>query len=143
MNDLEHAKELLINENLTCVLCCQEQVYTSIKKGIQPMVDFLTQGISLEGFSAADKIVGKAAAMLFALAKVKEVHAQVLSKTAATVLEQYHIAYTYEILTESIINRSGSGLCPMEQAVEEAARPEDAFTAIKETLHILKNKERV
>lgn len=81
------------------------------------MLDYIAEGTDLSGFSAADKIVGKAAAMLFALAGVKVLHAQVLSRGAEEILHIHGIPYTCDTLTEGIINRRRDGLCPMEQAV--------------------------
>ncbi|MBQ8515596.1 MAG: DUF1893 domain-containing protein [Ruminococcus sp.] len=117
MTDLQKAKELLENGSFTCVLCRDGQTFKSTKAGISPMLDYIAEGIDLSGFSAADKIVGKAAAMLFALAGVKALHAQTLSRSAEEILRMHRIQYTYDIRTEGIINRRGDGLCPMEQAV--------------------------
>lgn len=131
MSNIEKAKELLASDGYTCVLCRGDTVYTSRDKGISPMLDFIDGGISLEGFSAADKIVGKAAAMLFVLAGVDELFAEVLSKNAADVLEKYGIAYTFGTMTDIIINRKGNGICPMEEATADIDDPAEAFIAVK------------
>ena len=65
MNSIERAKETLKNGKYTCVVCSNDIIYTSTQKGVAPMLDFIEKNICLTGFSAADKIVGKAAAMLF------------------------------------------------------------------------------
>ena len=49
------------------------------------------------------------------------------------VLELYGVNYEYEMLTEKIINRDGTDICPMEKAVSET-------DDIKETYSILQNK---
>lgn len=131
MRDLELAVKLLNNENYTCVLCKGEQFYTSRQKGISPMLDWIDSGADLQGFSAADKIVGKAAAMLFVLAGIRSVHAQVLSELGKQVLEQHGIDVSYSTLTKRIINRNGDGICPMEGTVADIHTPHEAITAIR------------
>lgn len=130
MKDITKAKTIL-ESGYTCVLVKGKMSFTSKRNGIVPMVKFLNDGIGLEGFSVADKIVGKAVAMLFVLAKVKEVYAEVLSKTAISVLEANGIAYSYKILTDNIINRQGTGLCPMEETVKDIFDCKQAYEKIK------------
>lgn len=118
MSDILKAKELLYEGDFTCVLCNNDIVYVSKEKGISPMLDFIMDGVELVGFSAADKVVGKAAAMLFAKAGVREVYGEVMSKEGIAFLESHDIAYSYQVLAENIINRKGDGICPMENEVE-------------------------
>ena len=119
---------------LTCVLCRGETVYRSEKKGIAPMMDFLEEGIDLCGFSAADRVVGRAAALLFVLAGVKEVYSEVLSEGALQVFHAHGIPVRYGTLTPYIINRQGNGPCPMEHAVRAIDDPHVAHGVLKRTL---------
>lgn len=70
MTDLEKAKSLLKN-NITCVLVKDDNVLSSTKTGIAPVMELIENNVNLEGYSVADKIVGKAVAMLFCKAKNK------------------------------------------------------------------------
>lgn len=145
MSDLERAKALLSSSSHTCVLCRGEEVWTSDRSGIAPMLRFLEDEIDLRGASAADRIVGRAAAMLFALAGVKSLYAEVLSERALPILEQYGIAISHRTLTPAIINRRGDGPCPMERAVESIDDPLEALEAIRATVASLNkqnNKEK-
>ncbi len=137
MRDSERAKALLAEGSYSCVLCRGEQVYTSMLRGVLPLVRFLSEGTDLRDFSAADKIVGKAAAMLFVLARVKEVYAPVMSETATEVFRLYGIAFDCGLRVQTIVNRSGTGPCPMETAVDGISDPQVAFQAIKVTLEKL------
>lgn len=137
MNNLDKAKTLLTDGEYTCVLCKGDTIHTSTLKGIVPMIEFLEKGIDLKGFSVADKIVGKAAAMLFSLANVKEVYAEVLSVGAAEYLSSCNINFKYSTLTDKIINRKGDGICPMELAVADITNEQEAFKAIKNKLNKL------
>lgn len=140
MNDLEKAKELYKSQNHTCVLCKDDIIYTSDLKGIAPMVNFIEQNTDLKGFSAADKIVGKAVAMLFISAGVTSVYADVMSKAAVSIFSDYCVDYSYNILTENIINRTGNGLCPMEQAVSNISDISQALSVIKNAIEKLRHK---
>lgn len=119
MSDIEKAKEQLLSGDFTCVLCKGEKFYTSGERGVSPMLSLLADGTEVFGFSAADKVVGKAAAMLFVCAGVTEIFALVISKSAAEFLDKRGVKYSYEKMTEKIINRMGDGVCPMEQAVAD------------------------
>lgn len=139
MTDLEQAKTLLASDNgYTCVLCRGDQVYTSTIRGVAPMVDFLAQGTDLTDFSAADRVVGRAAAFLFAHAGVRAVYAPVMSDGALQLFAQYDIQAQCDTVTETIINRSGTDRCPMEKAVTGIDTPEEALSAIQDTLRALR-----
>lgn len=140
MTDMEQALSLFQGGEYSCVLCMGGITHTSKNNGISPLVDFLTAGIDLSGFSAADKIVGKAAAMLFVFAGIKEGYASIISRQAIEVLEKYNVKYSYGTLAEVITNRTGTGLCPMEQAVRDIDDPTMALDAVKRALNELSNR---
>ena len=67
MSDLERAKGGLSGHTLCLVR--GEEILMRDERGIAPMMALLAEGKDLTGFSAADRVVGKAAAMLFVKAK--------------------------------------------------------------------------
>ncbi len=138
MTNLEKAKDMLKNGGYTCVLCKGEQIYTADKRGVAPMLEFIDSGIDLRGFSAADKVIGKAAAMLFVHAGVVEVYADVMSKAAADFLSVNGVAFTYDKLVDKIINRKGDGICPMEQVTADINDTNEAIIAIQKRLEELR-----
>lgn len=103
---------------------------TSDKRGVAPMVDFIREGRDLTGYSAADRVVGKAAAVLFIKAGVKEIHAMTLSESARDLLAAHGVKATRETLTDRIMNRAGDGPCPMESAVSGTNDIAEAFGPI-------------
>lgn len=125
------AKELLTEEK-SLVLVKDDTVIESTLSGIKPLINLLSEGTDLNGFSLADKIVGKAQAMLCIKAGIKEVYAKVLSKKAEAILNKYNIPYTYGVLTDEIINRRGDDICPMEKVVKDIDDIETAYIALKE-----------
>jgi hypothetical protein len=130
LTDGENARKILIEQGFTCVICKNETVYTTTLRGVKPLVQWLESGTDLKGFSAADKVVGKATAFLYCLLGVKEVFAQVMSDSALTVLQSHGIAARCDTQVKNIINRKGDGICPFEAAVLEITAPAQARAAI-------------
>ena len=131
MTDLERAKILLREGNHACVLCLDEMTFTSDANGIKPLNWWLKDGCRFEGFSAADRVIGRAAAFLYVLLGVKEVYADVLSESAVPVLDRFGISWSYREKVKNIMNRTGDDLCPMEKIALEYEEPEDAYDALK------------
>ncbi len=136
MDNLFQAKKI-INEGHTCVLCNGEDIVLSDERGVKPLVEWVKDGRTFSGYSAADKVVGKAAALLYVTLRVKIIWAGVISKPAAEVFEKYGIEYWYDTLADAIINRKGDGFCPMETAVKDIDSPEEALVAIQNKLNEL------
>lgn len=132
--DVTQAQILLENNNYTCVLCKNEVTYTSIQRGITPLLDWYHSEENFSDFSAADKVVGRGAAFLYILLEIKEVYAPVMSELAATLLKSHGISVSYETLVPCITNRAGDGRCPIEQSVIGVEEPEEALSIIKERL---------
>lgn len=131
------ARSLLESGGYTCVLCRDEAVLTDTRRGIRPLLELLENPGQLSGYSAADKVVGKAAAFLYHLLGVDFVYAQVISQPAADVLTQYGIATEYASLVPAIRNRDNTGFCPMETAVLYIDDPNAALAAVRQVLNSL------
>ena len=138
MERLERAKQILENEGCTCVICGENGVYKSDRRGVAPLLELLDKGMDMTGASAADRVVGKATAFLYGLLGVKEVYARVMSKPAAAVLTALGIAHSWDQLVEGIENRQKNGPCPMEHATRDCQTPEEALVAIRQTLEALR-----
>jgi len=143
INNLERAIKILEEEKeLTLVLVLNEDIYKSTEKGIKPLLNLLNSGKKYLDYSAADKIVGKAAAMLYKLLGVKEIYGEVMSISAIKFLEQNNLNFKYKINTKEIINRKGTGICPMEQTVLNIENPIEAKKALDNKLKELINQKK-
>ena len=131
---MEQSRRILEENGYTCVLKKDDTIYTATERGVKPLVRWLTEGIDAKGFSAADKVVGRATAYLYVLLGVKAVWAAVMSEAAAEVLRRHGIEAAQDKLVPNIINRSGTGICPFEEAVLHIQTPEEALTAIREKM---------
>ena len=134
MYDLKTAEKLLIGENLTLLVYSGDQVIKSSERGVMPLLKLIDRNQSLKGFTAVDKVVGKAAAYLYCILQVDSVHALTISKSAKQVLENFNVKVSYNCLADYIINRKGNGKCPMESAVETCENRFDALNKIKQKL---------
>ena len=110
------------------------QIIDLVKAAGMQKIDWLDTGCDLTGFSAADRVVGRATAFLYCLLGVSCVYARVMSRPAAQVLESSGIAWEAGELVEGIINRRGTGPCPFESAVLEIQTPEIALAAIRDKM---------
>ena len=138
MTQWEKARAILEAENCTCVICGEGKVYKSDRRGVAPLLQFLDEGLQVAGFSAADRVVGKATAYLYCLLGVKEVYARVMSKPAQAVLKEAGITTAHDRLVEGIRNRQNDGPCPMEHATRECETAQQALEAIRQALERLR-----
>lgn len=140
MSDLERARALLQgNLSYTCAFVSGDNEKTSEQRGVRPLLELINAGETLAGWAAADRVVGRAAALLYVCLGVQKLYAEVLSKPAEAVLKVHRIEYGYAILTDGIKNRSGDGPCPMEQATMEIFDPQEGLQAIRAKLKELAN----
>lgn len=128
MTDLIFAKQNL--DGHTLGLCKDGKLLLSCKRGVMPMVDYIRADVCLNGFSAADTIVGKAVASMFVMCGIVAVFAKVISRQGLDYLRSHGVYVEYDLLTENIENRQGTGICPMEEAVAALSDPQDCFAAV-------------
>lgn len=129
--NLSKALSLLDAGDYTCVACRGSAVYTATERGVKPLLNWLDSGLSLEGFSAADRVVGRATAFLYCLLGVDAVYARVMSRPAAEVLSAHGVWADTDTLVDGITNRKGTGPCPFEAAVLEISDTSQALAAIR------------
>ena len=132
---LEEAKSLLGTDGITCIALREgADPLISRVRGVKPILEWIEGGEDLQGASVCDTIVGRAAAMMYALAGAGFVYGRVMSRGGAAELEKAGIPYEADQLMDVIINRMGTGMCPMEQTVLEITDPREAFFALKEKI---------
>ena len=136
---LEKAKSLLLTSASTIAVFSNGEVFTSQERGVKPLLHLLTEKKGfLKGASVADKVIGKAAALLMVLGEIKEVHTLIISEPAIKVFEKYNIPCYYDKKVDRIINRTGDGLCPMETLCLDVEEPKEAFQKITDFIKTMK-----
>ena len=139
MTDIERAAANLDGHSIC--LCRGGEIITDDGRGISPMMRFIAEGRELKGFSAADVIVGKAAAILFVKAGIVCVHGKTMSEAGKAYLEAHGIPCTFDTLTEKIINRQGTDICPMEKTVADIDDTEKGYEALRLTIAKLSGRK--
>lgn len=129
---MNKAKELIDNNIHSCIVVKDEEIlYTANGIGIKPLLNiYLDNKQAMENSFIADKLIGKAAAMILICGKVKKVYGNKISKSAIDILTKNDIEYEYKELIEKVHNRDKTDLCPMEKTVLKIIDPEEGVNAI-------------
>jgi len=128
-------RDTLLEKNYSIVA---SNGYFSYDSGIRPVIDRINEKEDyFKGLEVADKIIGKASAMLLSLSGVKKVHAIVLSQAGKDIFEKYGVEYSCDELTDYIVNRKGDGMCPMEMTVKDIDDLREAYEALKKKTTLL------
>ena len=107
-------------------------------KGIRRLMSLAESGFDLSRGYTADRIVGKAAALIMVLLGAKHVYADTLSDSAYHVFEANGVDVLYRCLVPAIINRTGDDICPMEKAVSCTEDPREAYRLLGEKMKQMK-----
>lgn len=136
MNRENPAAKKLIGEALTCVLYKDGAFFTGEGIGVKPLMTFLRQDSRcFEGAYVADKVIGKAAAMLLLYGGGAEaVYGGVMSDTAVSLLESRGISCGWGERVPCIRNRTDTGICPLEEAVASIDDPAEAYAALQKRI---------
>ncbi len=133
MQDLKLAKRILKERDLTLVVVRKgEIIFEGKSHGIN---DFL-QAIKkfkkeLVDSAVADRIVGRAAALLCAYSKVASVFAITISEEGRKVLEDWNIFCEFENSVAHILNYQKTGVCPFEKIAASLTDPNEAYEKLK------------
>ena len=136
MTDLELAKNNLVGH----AVCFAKdgKIIVLDGRGVAPLLKIIDEKC-LDGFSVADRVVGKAAAMLFAKMGIKAVCGKVMSKAGKSYLESKHIVCECESLVDKIINRAGTDICPMEKTVQDVFDEDEAYLLLARKVEELRS----
>jgi hypothetical protein len=116
-----------------------EVVKTAKGSGVTPLLDlFDASPETLRGAAVADKVIGKAAAMILVQAGAAAVYGSVMSEAGREYLTARGIPVACRALALRILNRQGDGLCPIEQSVADEEDPAAGVGRIRERLVELK-----
>jgi len=133
MSDLDIAKSRLYEEELTLTIVKNGGVlfetHSHRISGFLGAIEKL--GAVLEGAAVADRVAGKAIALLCVCAKISNVYAEVLSEKAKAVFEENGIRHEWKELVKHVLDLNKSGVCPFEKAAAEISDPKDAYKAFK------------
>ncbi|MCL2684557.1 MAG: DUF1893 domain-containing protein [Synergistaceae bacterium] len=133
MEPLQTAIEELSRGGFSCVGSDVDgnTVFVSKEGGLKPLMDRLTEDPNgLRGIYIADKIIGKATACLMIYKGVAACHGCTMSEPASRLLRETGVPFSYGQMVPFIKNKAGTGMCPMERAVEDAVDAKNGYEAI-------------
>jgi len=143
MSDMDIAKSRLFEEELTLAIVKNGEVL--FETGSHRISGFLGAiekfGAKLEGAAVADRVAGKAIALLCVYVKISDVYAEVLSEKAKAVFEENGVRHEWKELVKNVLDLNKSGVCPFEKLAADISDPKDAyrkFKALQESLKACK-----
>lgn len=126
--------KILLDGKHSLVVDCGE-IRTFDRPGVADLYTLLhTEPETLRGAEVADKVVGKAAAALMILGGVRRAYAHVVSQPAAELLRAHGIDLSFGTQVPHIMNRTGTGQCPMDAACRDLSTAEAIHAKVSEMI---------
>lgn len=133
--EMSSLKDELKNGSWSCVVGNGTEMRTFSRRGVADLYDILhTEPELLHGAYIADKVVGKGAAALMILGKVSRLYTHIISTPALCLLRKAGVLIDFDIETDYIINRDGTGRCPVETLCDGISEPKDMLPLISDFL---------
>ena len=131
-----YLEQLVNSENNLMVFRGDELIFSSSGRGIAPLIEAIDAlgTESLRGVTTADRVVGKAAALLNLYMGVVEVHAGVISSGAKKLLSEHGVGFEFLEDTDVVKAKDGVVFCPFEKLVWDVSDPEEAHALIRAKL---------
>ena len=132
MLDLEIAKERLRHEDLGLSIVREGRVvYESASRGLFGLLEAIdNKRTVLKGTSIADRVVGKAVALLCVYAGVEAVFAITLSREGKRFLDDHSVHSEFDGLVDAILDANQVDKCPFERLVADISSPSAAYEKI-------------
>lgn len=142
MRDLKLAKKTLRENNLSLVIIKQAgSLFESSASGIAGLLQAIEElQEELHESSVADRVVGRAAALLLAYSHVKEVYAATLSDEGLKVLKAHSVPVEHDDLVPKILDREGKNICPFEEFSLSINSVDEAHPRLKAFAESLRRK---
>lgn len=132
--------DYLFAEKCSCVIRNGNDIRVFHDRGIKDLFRLLKEERAfLDGAFVADKVVGKGAAALMILGGVKEVYADIVSRPALALLNEARIRTDYTLVVAHIVNRTQTGICPVEQLCDGCATAQTCLPLIERFIEHMKN----
>lgn len=139
--DLASLTETLHREHCSCVIAGDGRTVLCHRRGVIDLLDALRSDPQLlRGAFVADKVVGKGAAALMILGGVSVLHADVISLPALRLLEDSGVEVSHDTCVPNIINRSGTGVCPVETLCRDCLTAAECLPLIEDFVNKMTQK---
>jgi hypothetical protein len=140
MQDLEIAKNQLYNKNLTLAIVKNGIIlFQTDSHRISGFIGAIEKfGVQLNGASVADRVAGKALALLCVYAGIRQIYAEILSRKAQAVFEDNKIMFEWKEIIDNVLDMNKAGVCPFEKVAADISDPIESFAAFKALLEKMK-----
>ncbi len=118
-------------------------LFSSREEGLRPLLRAVEElgPLCPRGCVIADRIVGRAAALIALLLEPSEVHAIVMSSAARGILTSRGVRTVARELVEFITRPDGRP-CPFEEALRGVDKPEEAYELVRRMLSGISRRNR-
>jgi len=132
--DLKMAEKLLRQGALSFVLVKQGKVLANESRAsVQTLAEFLAEhSEAVKGASLADKIVGRAVAILSVFYGIKGVFATLASRGAVKFLSDHEVYCDFDAQVPFILNMQGDGPCPIEKSLTHIETLDEGVGILRE-----------
>jgi hypothetical protein len=140
MKDLEIARKQLYDKSLTLVIVKKGIIlFQTDSHRISGVIGAIEKlGVQLNGASAADRVAGKALALLCVYAGIRQIYAEVLSRRALAVFENNKIMFECKEIIDDVLDIDKTGVCPFEKVAADISHPEESYATFKTLLEKMK-----
>lgn len=137
----EKAKRMIKEGQASCVIIKNNKIIrTEIGQSIAPLISiYESEPEILKDAFVVDKVIGKAAAMMIVLGGANRAYGEIMSAAACNYLAERGCRAEYGERIEIVVNRSGDGMCPLENSVLDIDDPETGYHQLKKTISRLRN----
>lgn len=98
-------------------------VFESNAKALVPLMNFISKNLTSKDLIVFDRIVGRAAALLFTLVMPKKIYTPIISKKGKEILEKYGIEFEAEKIVDMIMDFASEESCKWEKlAIGKSAK---------------------
>ena len=140
MQDLEIAKKQLYDKNLTLAIVKNGIIlFQTDSHRISGFIGAIEKfGVQLNGASVADRVAGKALALLCVYAGIRQIYAEVLSRKAQAVFEDNKIMFEWKEIIDNVLDLNKAGVCPFEKVAADISDPKESYATFKTLLAKMK-----
>ena len=133
--------KILHQGNYSCVIY-NKTIRTFSQKGVIDLYSlFKKEPFFLEGAIVADKVIGKAVAILLISSRVKSVYADVISCNALTLLREAGVETDFGQEVPFIQDKSKTDWCPLEKICHEEKSVEKTLELVEKFVNSMKNEK--
>jgi len=136
IRDIDYARDILLQDDYSIVVVKNNNILIKKKgEGIRPFLEVIKDlKEDIIDSVIADRILGKASALLCRYARVKGVYSPQATKTAIAILVMAGIPSQVDEMVSYIKNKRGDDVCPFEKMLKNIDSPTETYNILMEKI---------